>query len=229
VRPVLPLPIAVPASEVQPDCVKTWTAGLIVSDKPDILSEEWRKAWLTPITDRGTFKGQSYTSIEPLKAYFRDGPKTTGAEALVLLAHHGAGDIAAREDAPETDRILPDHVRKRLLAPGSFGIFAACSVGALGEKQSTNTLLLHVLNEHNMQAAIASPFKVPPKVAKRFLYHFRDSLFDSKCPLSLYGLFECAKGKLLKSKDQEDDTRGMKSGAELFMLIGNGDLRVCKP
>lgn len=229
IRPVLALPIAAkaPSPKTPPLCVGTWQAGLIATDLSTV-DEGYRKDWLSPLLKSNKLKGASYFDRDRLKDdYFRN--PATSAEGLVLLAHHRGGEIADAENAPQTSWVVPDQMH-RIFVPGSFGVFAACSVGALGQdtvpKQPNSALLLHLLNRNNMQAAIVSPFKVPEQLARSFLDAFRETVVNLTADTPLYAVFQSAKESITNSKTLRAN---IKSAANIFMLLGDGNISVCKP
>jgi hypothetical protein len=229
-----PLPIHYGIAEKERPCISNWFAGLIVQDMQVVYDKDsWREKW------PGGLKN-AYNHCEPLlkltelRDYFRlEGPMKLGVpgvigvpEGLVLLAHHGAGRIAERENQPEVDKIGPEDI-KRIFGQGSFAVLAACSVGAMSEDQRDNSLFLHTLNENHVRAAIVSPFKVPAWVAKRFLSALQKTLITLTIDTTLYDVFEKSK-KLYQEPagDGYDDRIPM---ANLFMLVGDGDMMICKP
>jgi hypothetical protein len=227
----LPMPLGNPPQ--QRPCVSHWFAGLIVQDKKAVYDENsWREKWPEGLKKGYTCK--PFLNLTDLRDYFRvEGPNKPGApgvagvpEGLVLLAHHGGGRIAEREDQPEVDQIGPENI-KRMFGPGSFAVLAACSVGALSEDQRDNSLFLHTLNERKVRAAVVSPFKVPAPVAKRFLNALQETLSGLLTDTTLYDVFE--KSKRQYQKPAGDGYDWLIPMVNVFMLVGDGDVRVCKP
>jgi hypothetical protein len=224
----LPMPLGkVPQ---QRPCVNKWLAGLVVQDKMDIYDkDDWRKKWPDGLTNCNNI-----IRLTELRDYFRmQGPYKTEtfrmpgpSEGLFLLAHHGASKIAEAEDQPEIDQIGPENI-KRIFGQGSFTILAACSVGAMSEDQLDNSLFLHTLNERHVEAAIVSPFKVPALVAKRFLNALKKTLITLNMNTTLYDFFE--KSKREYQNPAGDGKDYLIPWVNLFMLVGDGDLMICKP
>ena len=227
-----PLPMRLGTTLPQGSCVSHWSAGLIVQDKALYNENSWREKW--PEGLKKTINCKPFLKLTELRDYFRlEGPQKPGVpgvtgvpEGLVLLAHHGAGRIADREGQPEIDQIGPENI-KRVFGPGSFAVLAACSVGALGEEQRDNSLFLHTLNERKVKAAVVSSFKVPASVAKRFLNALRETLNGLTINTTLYDVFK--KSKEQYQKPSGDAYDWLVPMANLFMLVGDGDVMVCKP
>lgn len=224
---VHPLPYTL--APAQTSCVRNWSVGLIVKDQPT-LSEKWRMSWVHPLLRSGKHSADEIYSLDGLKAYLRNSVQRPVPEAFVLLAHHGRGDIGDSEMTPQMSRVVPANIQ-RTFAKGSFGLLAACSIGALGDSSFDpgtgigNSELLNELNRRNLFAAIVSPFKVPEPLAKSFMDHFQQvvSALDEDRTLN----YVFAKTRTLVK--EKANTLGVASGADLFMLVGNGDLTVCRP
>ena len=223
---LLPMPLGI--TPPQRPCVLDWVAGFIVQDEEEYNKDDWRKRWIEDLKKGTHYTGVGFYNLIDLRDSFfcKIGSKPGGPEGLVLLAHHGGGKIAERPEQDAVDQIGPQHI-KRGFGTGSFAVLAACSVGALGEAPHDNSLFLHTLNEKNVNGAVVSPFKIPVMVAKHFLNALRETLSKLDTETSLYNAFEESKKQYRKSLGPDYDWLIPKVNA--FMLIGDGDLKICKP
>lgn len=223
IRTVYPLPTSNRSPRPRSGCVNAWIAALVVRDDVEDLTIEWQHTWPERLSTVSSYQVGTYLELSRLREFFKSGAPPKSAEGLVLLAHHGGGRIAERGDDPGHSRMGLDHVN-RTLQPGSFGLFAACSVGAVGQGQQGNALFLHGMNQRNMDAAIVSPYKVPNDAAKALLESFRDTIVGLKGDATLHEVFVATRARLLNANKQK-----IQSNAKLLMLLGDGDIRICKP
>jgi hypothetical protein len=98
-------------------------------------------------------------------------------------------------------------------------------VGGLGGPDRENTLFIHKLNENNVRAAIISPFKIPPPAATRFLDALRTIMSNLTTSRSLYDVFMDTRAEYRKANTAEGH---LIPWVNLFMLIGDGDVKICK-
>ena len=221
ITPVLSMPQPV-AAIANRECIKTWSAGFIVSS----IESTWREQWLSRLKETRNHDGNTYSLPEQFKNYLRD-TRANSPEALMVLAHHSKGTIADSIDDRTNTTIDPDNVQRRFV-PGSIAVLMVCSMGSLGgsdsDKPNSNSLL-HVLNKNNIQAAIVSPFKVKEELAKDFLSRFREVVgsLEQDTPLEVV----VSKTRALLKKDP--NSAMSKHGADMFMLIGDGSVPICKP
>jgi hypothetical protein len=227
-RFVQPLPVPVPASGRQPGCVREWSGGLIVSDNPS-LDEPWRKGFMTSFAESAHhLLLRSTHLLQPLKDDLSN-PRlvSTGPEGFVVLAHHGDGDISDTAARDAQTRIKPGQV-KRLYQPGSVTLLVACSVGTLGDLARSSSRFLFSLNEHNMQAAVISPFQVSPHLARSFLEAFRAVVETLTQDATLFDVLDATKRRI-QHPDNGDESLGVQAAVETFMIVGDGDVIICKP
>ena len=225
-RFVQPLPLPSPKRSGS-GCVQTWSAGLLVGDYFD--QGQWRRDWLESfVTTAHHSRFRNMNDLDGLRDdYFGNADLISDMpEGLVLLAHHGNGHLSDTPDRDAIEQITPDGIKRKFRA-GSVALLIACSTGALGDAQRGSSPLLFRLNEKNVRAALVSPFEVPPRVARRFLDHFAAAVEASSQDRSLYDLVDDAKARLRTSTDPDDDNDGLKAAVDIFMLVGDGDLRVC--
>jgi hypothetical protein len=177
------------------------------------------------------YTGEPYESVITLRDnYFHKQPapsapsQPAGPEGLVLLAHHGAGVIADRDDKWAI-QIKPEGITRGFV-PGSLAVLAACSVGTMGENQTDNLLLLNKLNRNKMTAAIVSTFKVPSTVAELFLKAIGETLQNGRtADTPLYQVFVETKKRYRELAANRPSDLPL---VEVFMLVGDGDTKVCK-
>lgn len=226
VRITQPLPL--PPAPCKPDiCVKDWHAGLILKDDDEIITPNWQKDWISRILDK---KGD--LDLVPLRdQYFgvvRSGESPT-PEGLVILAHHKGGTIQETQKTRSLQYIRPDHIQRNFGTP-SVAILVTCSVGAPGSAPRENNELINRLNKNNVQAIIASPFKVPATLAQRFMEHLGIKLKENDNKKTVYELFSSVKERMkgVPRSATSPDTDHVKSIVDSFMLLGSGDVDICK-
>jgi hypothetical protein len=167
-------------------------------------------------------------TIEQLKTYVESDDKRPSPEGLLLLAHHGNGNIWYDK---KSQFVMFSDVHRRYTR-GSIAVLAACSVGSLaaGEKRLA---LLSRLNQHGIDAFILSPYEVPAELGVGLAIHFQRTIaaaYDEmkknkqhKGP-TLAQLYD----RTLESLRVDQDFRKVKANARYeFLLAGNSALRLC--
>src|SRR5262249_51853937 len=117
---------------------------------------------------------------------------------------------------------------KRHFRPGSVAFLVACSVGSLGNLDTSSSRMIFKFNERDIRAAVVSPFQVSPRLAWRFLENFKTTMVELNHDVSLYELLEQTKARLRRAETPEDDNEGLKSAVDVFMVVGDGVVPVCK-
>ena len=212
------------------ECVREWSGGLIVEDIEDRDIDEWRKGFLPVFTAsvRHSLFSQPRTLNELRDDYFHAVDlKSSAPEGLVLLAHHGDGDISDRKARDPLTRITPEDV-KRQFRTGSIALLVACSVGALGNLDTSSSRMMFKFNERDIRAAVVSPFQVTPLLAQRFLENFKATITEQTHDISLYELLEKTKQRLRSGEAPEDQQDGLQAAVDVFMVVGDGVVPVCK-
>jgi len=224
------LPLSFRAPSIK-DCTKELAIGLVVQDRP-LLNDPWRKNWLEKMKYAGgtACSGHSYNDIGEFRmSFFRYSTRNQQPNpvGILILSHHGAGEIADTEGQTDTKRMISATDVKRIFGFGSFAILAACSVGAMDEKHLDNSLFLATLNEKRVDAVILSLFNVPAEVAKVYLDALQTTLLALETDTTLFDIFERSKQQykvLVKNSNREY----LVPKVNLFMLVGDGDVRICK-
>ncbi len=112
--------------------------------------EQWRTNWLERMRGEAC-PDHFYSDISELKNnFFRKYDPKINPMGLILLSHHGGGEIADTDTQTDPDRLINSSDIKRDFGAGSFAILASCSVGAMDEKHQDNSLFLHSLNESTL-------------------------------------------------------------------------------
>lgn len=228
-RFVQPLPVP-SAGSARGGCVRDWSGGLIVADVEYFDEGGWRKSWMDSFAATGRYRiFKAFDDLLRLRREYFEDPNLLSMmpEGLILLAHHGNGDISDTQLRDSIERIKADDIKRRFRS-GSITVLVACSVGALGDVEKGSSRLLFKLNEKNMRAAIISPFEVPPRLAKRFLEHFKAAAGELGQGASLYDLLDRTKARLRDSSDKADDSLQLKAGVDIFMLVGDSDITICR-
>ncbi len=226
VRIEQPLPIPFNALTVK-GCTNEFAIGLVVQDDESLDEKQWRTNWLARMRGKAC-ADNIYSDISELKNnFFRKYDPKINPMGLVLLSHHGGGEIADTDKQTDPDRLINSSDLIRDFGAGSFAILASCSVGAMDEKHQDNSLFLHSLNERHINAAIVSLFNVPPEVAKPFLDALQNTLLALKEETTLFDVFEKSKiqyGESLKNTP----LNYLIPKIDLFMLVGDGDVKICR-
>jgi hypothetical protein len=229
VRIEQPLPIMFRTS-TEERCVSQWVAGLVLKE-PYYDEKGWRNNWLHKFGEMKNYSFWPIVNMQDLRnTYFLNRPgipkniRSGMPEGLVLLSHYGEGYITDQENFYSSNRVGPDDVQ-RVFGGFSLAVIAACSVGGLGGPDRENTLFIHKLNENNVRAAIISPFKIPPPAATRFLDALRTIMSNLTTSRSLYDVFMDTRAEYRKANTAEGH---LIPWVNLFMLIGDGDVKICK-
>ena len=188
-------------------------------------SDKWRSDWKSRYTnDRGTL------DLDQLRAYLLGDDSAPQREGLIVLAHHGKGEIQAESEAPFERRISSQGEIKRKFGLPSVAILATCSVGAPGSAHVENNELIYSLNQGNIVAMIASPFKVPVPLAKRFMELLGNDLIQLETNKPFYEVFLSVRKKLKEAPESptSPNTPHLRSIVDSFMLLGRGDVSICK-
>jgi hypothetical protein len=227
-RFVQPLPVPVSESGRQAGCVREWSGGLIVNDS-DGLDEKWRMGFVTGLVTAA--RHQTFRSLYTLETlrddYFSNTRLTSGgSEGLVVLAHHGDGDISDTKVRDSLTRIKPDQV-KRTFHPGSITLLVACSVGRLGDPDESRSRFLFSLNGRTIRAAVISPFQVSPALARAFLENFKSVVEKLDQDTTLFEIVDKVKARI-QDPNEGEASLGLQAAVETFMVVGDGDVTICK-
>src|SRR5262249_40551361 len=103
-----PFPVPKSARTQGANCVREWSAGLIVADVADSKINEWRKDFLQVFTKAVQHKIFTYSQdLDHLRDdYFHaETLISQDPEGLLLFAHHGDGDLSDRKERDAVTRI----------------------------------------------------------------------------------------------------------------------------
>ncbi|MHC8391771.1 TRAP transporter substrate-binding protein [Pseudomonas sp. MDT2-39-1] len=211
------------AQKAAPDaCVNSWDFAIptdLDGASPEMLKllsqEDWR------------IQGSNlnwYQDNTALVKYISPpgGAAQTTSNALVLLAHHGEGDITFSSKGLPS-RVLDTDVNRRFM-PGSVAVLAACStVGA----STASRQFVKLLVDNGMSAIVASPFQVNTDFGVRLAVSFVTVAQDLRTtgePARFVDVFNRA---LQKTIDAYGEESGYADMALEFQIIGNHELRMC--
>ncbi|MFW0754723.1 TRAP transporter substrate-binding protein [Pseudomonas sp. H11T01] len=179
-----------------------------------LMKDDWRMQgrdvnWYQNNTDLLKFMTQADTP-------------SAASSALVLLAHHGKGDVTF--SASELPGRVLDSDMRRHFTPGSVAVLAACST--LGVSAASQTFV-NMLVRRGVGAVVASPFPVDSDFGTRLSVSFvavAQQLRASGTSARVIDIFNQALQKTI-------DTYGKGSGyadmALEFQIIGDPELRMC--
>lgn len=179
-----------------------------------LMKDDWR------MQGRGVNWYQDNTDL--LKFMTQAEPPSAIGSALVLLAHHGKGDVTFSASGLP-DRVLDSDMRRQF-TPGSVAILAACST--LGVSAASQTFV-NMLVRRGVGAVVASPFAVDTDFGTRLSVSFvavAQQLRASGTSARVIDIFNQALQKTI-------DTYGTGSGyadmALEFQIIGDPELHMC--
>jgi hypothetical protein len=193
-------------------CVGDWTFAVpdkldTVTDLPLLLPDD-RPGWLQTLAN--------------LKHYFSAPEPRDTAEGFLLLAHHAEGMFWYEK---HTERVLTTEL-EREFAPGSVGIFAACSVAS-----PATSAFIRDFNESGIDAIIASPFAVPGLYGAVLAIEFTNAVEGArkssivKTIADIFG--EAIERAAARMKDKY--SRNYEEMGYEFVILGNPGLKVCNP
>jgi len=211
------------AQKTTPDtCVNSWDFAIpteLDGAGPDMVKLLEQTEWRVQGANFNWYQDNTalITYISP-----PGGAVQTTTNALVLLAHHGEGDITfSLKGLPS--RVLDTDVNRRFM-PGSVAILAACStVGA----STASRQFVKLLVDNGMSAIVASPFQVNTDFGVRLAVSFvtvAQELRTSGEPSRFVDVFNRA---LQKTIDAYGENSGYADMALEFQIIGNHELRMC--
>jgi hypothetical protein len=65
-------------------------------------------------------------------------------------------------------------------------------------------------------------------LARRFLENMKLVISTSKTDMTLFSLLEKTKLQLQTGGDAEDDNLNLQESVDIFMVVGDGDVQICK-
>jgi hypothetical protein len=209
----------------QPDiCIAdNWAMGL-----PDRLESVSLATYSKFLIKLDGIISSRLSTIGKLKTYLTSESATSSPEGLLLLAHHGNGNLWY--DKKSNYVTFSDIDRQ--YARGSIAVVAACGVGNLAAGERRLALLTR-LNSHGIDAVILSPYEVPAELGVALAMHFENQISaayeNMKKNAQLIGptlgqIFDAT----LKSIDKDTEFEKVNAKAKYeFLLAGNNGLRLC--
>lgn len=140
--------------------------------------------------------------------------------AVLILSHHDANRIFFNVDT-ESPAILATSIRKRFAAP-SLVLLDACGTSQPGASE-----FIREFNFHGVSTVIATSTEVEPKMAGQFLTIFFDLLRDHAADPG-YTVSD-ARFDAVQTLSREPIESPYGPKALVFILAGNGSLRLCVP
>jgi hypothetical protein len=212
--------LAQPGTQTAGSCVDSVSGGFLIAEADDSVTKDWREQWWTAVSPPPPAR---YKDFGSLRAYLSAAETSAATEALVVMAHHGAAGISNVESGGD---LLPPEEIRRKFNPSSFAVLAMCSVGAQSSDAVRYSGVLDRLNAANVRAIIASPYALPLSTAKTFLSHFRAQLMAAQQDRTLREIFNATRAAVRAATRAPDKLAN--PSVETFMLLGDGDVRVCK-
>ncbi|VVN77542.1 TRAP transporter substrate-binding protein [Pseudomonas fluorescens] len=179
-----------------------------------LMKDDWR------MQGRGVNWYQNNTDL--LKFMTQAEPPSVASSALVLLAHHGKGDVTFSTSGLP-DRVLDSDMRRRF-TPGSVAILAACST--LGISAASQTFV-DMLVRRGVGAVVASPFPVDSDFGTRLSVSFVEVARQLRASGSSARVIDIFNQALQKTIDAYGEDSGYGDMALEFQIIGDPDLRMC--
>jgi branched-chain amino acid transport system substrate-binding protein len=210
----------------QQRCIQAWSVAM--SSNTTELDPKL-KPDLETLAAGGKDNGEEwYPTQDALRQYLAMGTEppmaTAPGQGLVLLAHH---DNVGMYFNDRPGRISANGFQRRYPF-GSVALLASCTTG----NPTSDMAILDRLNEHGIDAAIVSPFKVRLKYAARLAYEFtqivRSSRRERLTP-TLADVFAQAGAKTTEYFMEQRPTDTPLDPRLEFVLVGNPYLRLCAP
>jgi hypothetical protein len=203
--------------EADKACIDRWALG--VPQRIDPLGDT--------ITVASSSRMSRYATLTELIQFLNSQPvaqiPTGRSEALVLLAHQGAGNLWFTGSGT-VDRVIPEN-HKRAYPPGSLAFLSACS--AVNPKDG-NLRVVQLLNNHGIDVVVASPFPIEVSygvaLTRAFIEAAHDAYFNQRDPTVLQ-LFDTAAAM---AADRLKDQAQLKEKMLEFVIIGDHGIRLCK-
>jgi hypothetical protein len=193
----------------------------LVPQKNENLPNDSLQLLRQPYADWITaFSGWSNAKVDESVSTFRDWlrkPATTGPTVILVLSHHDANRLYFD---PQDTLEVPSVIRK-FEAP-SLVILDACGTGKPGATEFVTTF-----NRKGVSAAIATSLEVDASMGGEFAALFTKALTSTAGMTVSQAEFDA----MNKLRDMKSPATQTKYGprALIFMIAGNGDLRVCTP
>jgi hypothetical protein len=160
-------------------------------------------------------------SLDDFLNKFVKAPDDASPTGLLLLAHHLNGILTTVPG----DKLNFGQIN-RDLGQGSIAILSACKTGNLTD----DTGLVRGLNEHGVDAMVATAFELDENFGKAFAFNFADQLAHAgREPVTVETAFNAALAKTVSDLGDgisytPEQARGM--SLEL-VLAGNPSLKIC--
>lgn len=207
------MPLVAQSYQSTPECIATWHLALPSDAGKADFELAWPRAerWRDPLpASAGTLR---YRTIGELAAWLGQSSYAAGGSALVVLAHHADGRLFFAPDQQMTsDEILIGFRRP------SLAILNGCGTGAAG-----GSGFVGALNKRGVPAIVATTTTVTAEMAGEFLGCLAERLErggGAPEPSTLSSIFfdsaRCVRARY--------GSRGL-----TYVLLGNGNLRVCNP
>jgi hypothetical protein len=172
---------------------------------------------------------EAFRSWQPNAIIFEDiddyaewiGRGDSDSTALLILSHHDKNGLYFNADK-KVPALLSTNVGRKFTAP-SFAIIDGC-----GTVQPGASEFVRELNLHGVASVIATSAIVDPVMAGEFLRIFANLLRDHKGDLK-YTVSRARFDAVRALSKRKSGKREYSAGALLFMLLGNGTLRVRVP
>jgi hypothetical protein len=143
-----------------------------------------------------------------------------GNQAVVVLSQYKSNALFFNSSIDNPPSVLAGSVRRKFAAP-SFAILDACGTSAPGESE-----FIRMLNSHGIYTFISTSTAIPGSMGGQFLKIFVEILAKHPDYTVSRARFEAvqAVSKLHGSNDQPYGAQAL-----VFVLVGNGSLRLCLP
>ena len=194
-------------------CIRPWQVVL-----PKDLGETVDESYFKPVDSIAFSK-----PIEKWKDfadYLEGSSRVASPEGIVLLAHHGGGDVWF---VPNQDVLRYSQVTHPW-QPGSAALLIMCGAGALTGEQPL--AFVKQLNALGVDAAIVSPFAISTPFGVRVATHFASQIEHARRDKARLTLLELLR-RTTDSIQKDPLVAGQKDEIFQFILAGNGSLQIC--
>lgn len=173
---------------------------------------------------------QSIRKFEPFRTFLSNtalsgdnamAPKVAGTEGLLLLAHHGNGNLWFSDNGTK-EKVLPTE-NNRIFANGSAAILNAChTASGVGYNQD----LIEKFNRNGMDAMLVTPFAMDKVYGEHFARRMVKAIhrvYNEGKGVTLAALMDQVAQEVMSDPASGTDAQGMLE----MVFVGNATIRLC--
>ncbi|MBW8879362.1 MAG: hypothetical protein JF614_30880 [Acidobacteria bacterium] len=219
---IFELPLPQQTYSPSPRCITNWRLAYPdpATDK-DLLAAVEQAGDVLKKWENGIAADGQFHDIGSLRGWLAGGQETDPS-ALVIVSHYDASNQAVFFE--QKGPAAPAGFMKRYFPMPSFALLDACSTGSL---EPDRLDLVSTLNQQGIAAAIVTTTTAKPSLAAQFLTCF-DKQLDATYEEQLSALFVKTL-RCIRDSDDPDYTYRYGADALTYLLVGDGNIRLCSP